>query len=118
MLGPGAQLEGKLTVEGDMVVRGRVEGELRASGDIAVEQGADVRALLEGRSVSVSGQVAGNVSGGSLALRDGSSLSGDVRVRKLVVEDGAVLNGHVTMAKDLPEGPPALEPEAESQPSG
>ena len=60
-LGPRDSLYGKLTIAGDLHVQGTVEGELEASGDIQVDSTASVKASLEGRNVTVQGQVQGNV---------------------------------------------------------
>lgn len=99
ILGPRDTLEGKLSVEGDLKLQGKVTGELKASGDIQVEAGANVDASLDGRNVSVRGQVNGTVNARKkLVLAGGGRLNGDVRVSRLTVEDGATLNGNVSMS--------------------
>src|SRR5207245_4602235 len=60
-LGPRDSLIGKLAITGDLHVQGTVEGELAASGDIQVDSSATVKAQMEGRNVTVRGQVHGNV---------------------------------------------------------
>lgn len=103
-LGPRDSLIGKLVISGDLQVQGTVEGELSATGDIQVEQSANVKAVLEGRNVTVQGQVQGNVTARRrLTLAGNGSLNGDVRVSRLSVEDGATLNGNVSMQAAPPE---------------
>lgn len=105
-LGPRDSLVGKLTIAGDLHVQGSVEGELSASGDILVDPSANVKASLEGRNVTVNGQVQGNVTARKRLLLAGSgALNGDVRVARLAVEDGATLNGSVSMHAAPPEEP-------------
>src|SRR5207302_11194217 len=84
-LGPKDRLVGSLTFEGDLTLAGsNVEGELHATGDVAVENGSTVKAVIEGHNVSVQGNVTGNVTGrGRLALSCSGSLHGDVRGREL-----------------------------------
>jgi cytoskeletal protein CcmA (bactofilin family) len=117
-LGPKDRLVGSLTFEGDLTLAGsNVEGELRATGDVAVENGSTVKAEIEGNNVSVQGNVTGNVTArGRLSLSGSGSLHGDVRVSKLTVEDGATLNGNVSMGQSVgggkgPVAEPAPEPE-------
>ena len=101
VLGPRDSLVGTLTVDGDVRVHGTVEGELKAAGDVTVEETATVKARIEGRTVAVRGTVQGNVTGRRRLILAGSgSITGDVRVAKLQVEDGATLNGNVTMTSE------------------
>jgi hypothetical protein len=64
-LGPGDRIEGQLTFDGDVVVEGQVEGELRLTG------------LLDLRG---SGAVVGNVRVSRLTVEDGATLHGNVRM--------------------------------------
>ncbi len=95
-LGTGDSLEGKLTYAGHLSVQGRVEGELRIGGNVDVASGATVRALVEGTSVTVRGDVDGPVTAREKVLLGKSAkLNGDVTAKRLQIEDGASLNGHV-----------------------
>jgi len=97
-LGPRDSLVGKLTYDGDLRVAGKLEGEVKVSGDVNVDDGATVNASLEGKDVSVRGTVNGNVTAkGKLTLTGGGSVHGDVKVARLTVEDGATLNGNISM---------------------
>lgn len=104
LIGPRDELRGSLTVDGDLRVEGQVEGELRASGDVEIESGATVRARIEGRNVTVRGNVTGDVVAGTKVNVHGSgSLTGDVRTPRLRVDDGTVVNGSITMQPE-PDG--------------
>ena len=100
-LGPRDSLHGRLEIQGDLRIHGTVEGELKATGDVAVESTANVQATIEGANVSVRGQVTGNVTAKrKLTLGGSGQLNGDVRVGRLNVEDGATLNVNVAMTGD------------------
>jgi cytoskeletal protein CcmA (bactofilin family) len=100
LLGPRDSLVGKLTVEGDIRVRGTVEGELAASGDVQIDPSAKVSAPISGRNVSVRGKVTGDVVAAERLLLAGhGSLDGNVQVGRLAIEDGATLNGNVSMSR-------------------
>jgi cytoskeletal protein CcmA (bactofilin family) len=97
-MGPGDILEGRLVYDGSVHADGRVEGEVRASGNIDVANGATVKALLEGANVTLKGQVEGAVTArDKLTLGKNARLHGDIQVRRLQIDDGATLNGNVRM---------------------
>src|SRR5438132_14199180 len=60
-IGPRDTLSGTLTVDGDVGIAGRVEGEIDASGDIDVEATAQLRTSLDGGNVTVRGKVTGDL---------------------------------------------------------
>lgn len=100
-LGASDILQGRLEVEGDLKIAGKVEGELKASGSVTIDSGASVQASIEGTNVSVRGQVTGNVTAKRrLTLGGSGRLNGDVTVGRLTVDDGATLNGNVTMSQE------------------
>jgi cytoskeletal protein CcmA (bactofilin family) len=100
-LGPRDTLNGRLEIQGDLKIAGNVEGELKASGDVSVGEGAAIQASIEGANVNVRGQVTGNVTAKKrLTLGGSGRLNGDVKVARLTVEDGATLNGNVTMQSE------------------
>jgi cytoskeletal protein CcmA (bactofilin family) len=110
-LGPRDRLVGQLYIEGDLHVSGTVEGEVEATGNVDVAEGATVKASLSGRDVGVSGQVNGSVTASKkLVVSRSGSLTGDVRVSSLVIQDGATFNGNVQMTGAKPAGKaPAAE---------
>jgi cytoskeletal protein CcmA (bactofilin family) len=100
-LGADDLLQGRLEVQGDVKIAGKVEGELKASGNVTIDSGASVQAAIEGANVSVRGHVTGNVTAKRrLTLGGSGRLNGDVKVGRLTVEDGATLNGNVTMSQE------------------
>jgi cytoskeletal protein CcmA (bactofilin family) len=119
-LGPRDRLVGQLYIEGDLHVSGTVEGEIEASGNVDVAEGATVKASLSGREVGISGQVNGAVTASKkLTVSRSGSLTGDVRVSSLVIQDGASFNGNVSMTggqKAAKAGPP-VEPPVEAAPA-
>jgi cytoskeletal protein CcmA (bactofilin family) len=97
-LGPRDSLVGKLTFDGDVKVAGNVEGEIKASGDVSVDDGGTVKANIEGVNISVRGNLTGNVTAkGKLSVGGAGAVHGDVKVGRLSVEDGGTLNGNVSM---------------------
>jgi cytoskeletal protein CcmA (bactofilin family) len=119
-LGPRDRLVGQLYIEGDLRVSGSVEGEVEATGNVDVAEGATVKASLSGREVGISGQVNGAVTASKkLVVSRSGSLTGDVRVSSLVIQDGATFNGNVSMTGGGQKAPkPApVETPPEAQPA-
>ena len=82
-LGPKDRLVGSLTFDGDLTLAGPVEGELHATGDVAVENGSTVKAVIEGNNVSVQGSVTGNVTArGRLSLSGSGTLHRSLAVSR------------------------------------
>jgi cytoskeletal protein CcmA (bactofilin family) len=97
-LGPRDVLNGTLTIEGDLHVEGTAEGEITASGDVDIEPSATVRARIDGRNVTVRGNVTGNVvAHGRLMVAGSGVIQGDVRASRLRVDDGGTVNGSISM---------------------
>jgi len=97
-LGPEDSLEGKLNYNGHVAVSGRAEGEFRISGNFDIANGATVKALIEGNSVTIKGDVEGMLTArDKLTIGKSGKLNGDVTVKRLQIEDGASFNGHVRM---------------------
>lgn len=118
-LGPRDSLAGTLTVDGDVRVAGTVEGEIKASGDIDVERTAKVKARVEGATVTVKGNVTGNIAARRrLTLGGSGHVTGDVRAAKLQVEDGAIMNGSISMGpvEELTFEPTSTDSDGEGSP--
>ena len=114
-LGPRDRLIGQLYIEGDLRVGGTVEGQVEATGDVDVAEGATVKASVSGREVGIAGQVHGPVTASKkLIVSRSGSLVGDVRVPRLVIQDGASFSGNVSMGKAVDAAP--LEAPAPAEP--
>ncbi|TMB93129.1 MAG: polymer-forming cytoskeletal protein [Chloroflexi bacterium] len=107
-LGPRDSLSGSLNIEGDVHVEGTVEGEVRATGDIDIEASASVQARLDGRNITVRGQVKGDVvAQARLTVGGSGTLVGDIRASRLRVDDGGTVNGTVTMGSAAVDARPS-----------
>jgi cytoskeletal protein CcmA (bactofilin family) len=117
-LGPRDRLIGQLFIEGDLRVSGTVEGQVEATGNVDVAEGATVKASVSGREVGISGEVHGPVTASKkLVVSRSGSLVGDVRVPRLVIQDGATFSGNVSMGKQPAEAAEAPEATAPAAPA-
>ncbi len=89
---------GTLASEGSIQIFGRIEGELTASDEIYVAEGAAVNARIRARTIIVAGEVNGTIEClGRLEVMPSGSVSGDVTSPTLVVHEGATVEGDVKM---------------------
>lgn len=89
---------GTLSSEGSIQIFGSIEGELTASDEIYVAEGARVDARLRARTIIVAGEVTGTIEcDGRLEIMPSGSVSGDVTSPTLVVHEGATVEGDITM---------------------
>ncbi|HTB34250.1 MAG TPA: polymer-forming cytoskeletal protein [bacterium] len=98
VLGQGAEFRGNISVDGGIVVDGKVEGNINATERITVGAHGSVRGNLYAPEVVLGGKVQGQVTAsGRAELLATAQLEGDVRSPKLVITEGALLSGKVGM---------------------
>lgn len=93
-----AHWNGTLRSEGSLHVYGRADGEMHASQDLYVAEGAEVDAQLFADNVVVAGVVRGQIDAHSrIELLPQAQVFGDIKAPKLVVHEGARLSGNLKM---------------------
>ena len=98
VVGAGLIVEGEFTSEEEVVVDGTVRGTLTTSDSIAIGADGVVEADLQAQSVSIAGQLTGNVSASArVDIQAGGRLIGDVKASRLTIADGASFRGNVDM---------------------
>jgi len=98
VLGEFTSFTGNIESEGSVKVLGRVEGDIRASGDVYIEPTSTVNGNIYGSNVYISGTINGNVlSKGLLNLTSQAKLIGDIEVNSIVTDEGAIFQGTCRM---------------------
>jgi cytoskeletal protein CcmA (bactofilin family) len=104
VIGPSILINGKLTGDEDLTVRGRVEGELSLTKTLIVEPSGVVKANVEVKNAVVSGVVVGNIQATeSVELTHDGRMVGDIRAPRVIIVDGASFRGRIDMG-ELPPG--------------
>ncbi|MBD3426150.1 MAG: helix-turn-helix domain-containing protein [Candidatus Omnitrophica bacterium] len=81
-------------------INGKFEGTLDTKGMLMVGQKADIKANITGESVSIAGNVIGNIKAlKSLKLEATAKLDGDIDTPLLSIQEGAILNGNLSMGR-------------------
>lgn len=102
-IGRTTRIVGRLTGDGDLLVEGRVEGELSLKGHVTVADGGVVAAPLSAGDVTVEGLVDGDVtSRGAVVLRASGAIRGAISAARVAVDEGARFTGRIEMDVELP----------------
>ncbi len=96
VVGQGIFLRGSIRGEGDLEIRGRIEGDVEVSGEVTIGDGALIKADVTARRITVRGAVAGNLKGeDGVKLEQGARVVGDLRGASIGIAEGALLRGNV-----------------------
>lgn len=103
VLGPRDSLTGTLVVESDLIVHGKVDGQIVSGGTVTVEASGMVQASIEAENLTVRGEVRGDVVvKDRLRLTGNGSQEGSATLARLVVEEGGSINGSISMTTPTP----------------
>src|SRR5258708_36288953 len=95
VVGQGMFLRGSIRGEGDLEIRGRIEGDVEAVGEVTIGDGALVKADVTARRITVRGAAAGNLTRGDGArLDEGARVVAEVTAASSAISAGALLRGN------------------------
>lgn len=98
ILSSDVEIKGKLRFSNDLIIDGRIEGEVNSEGDLTVGENAQIIGNIKTRSVIVFGKVEGNITvTDRCELKQNAILHGDVAAGKLAIEEGATFMGASTV---------------------
>lgn len=102
-IGRTTRVVGRVTGDGDLVVEGRIEGDVTLGGHLHVAAGGVVSAPVSAGDVTLEGTIDGDVSArGNVVLREGARLRGGIQAGKIGLDDGARFSGKIEMDVELP----------------
>jgi cytoskeletal protein CcmA (bactofilin family) len=103
------EIKGNLKFSGELVLDGKLEGEIQTDGTLNLGDTAVISGNICAQSVVVRGKVNGNVTAKErIEIKANAELFGDVKATKLVVEEGVTFVGktEVNPNKALPAAAP------------
>jgi cytoskeletal protein CcmA (bactofilin family) len=93
-LSSDVEIKGAITFVRDMLIDGKVEGEITSTGTLTLGENAEVRGEIKTKSVIVRGRVRGNITvEDRCELRGKAEVVGDLKASRLVMEEDATLVG-------------------------
>ena len=100
ILGPELEINGNVKVDGNLLIYGKVFGDIESKGSVRTAKGSVVQGNVVAREASISGEVIGNLNIESkVNLGKKSILKGDLKASILTIEEGASFEGVCNMHK-------------------
>ncbi|MGI8957330.1 MAG: bactofilin family protein [Chthoniobacterales bacterium] len=87
-------IKGSITFQKELMIDGKVEGEISSDGVLTIGENADIRGDIKTKSITVYGKVHGNITVAERCeLKSRCTLRGDLKAARLVIEEGATFIG-------------------------
>jgi len=100
ILSSDVEIVGTLKFSNDLIIDGRIEGEVVSDGSLTVGENAHVKGDIRTQSVVVFGKVDGNITVKELCdLKANAEIVGDIRAGSLSIEGGATFVGNSQVGK-------------------
>jgi cytoskeletal protein CcmA (bactofilin family) len=94
VLSSDVEIKGTVKFTNDLVVDGRIEGEIHSEGNLTVGENARLKAEIKTGTVVVYGKVHGNiVASERVELKATAEVVGDIKAKTLSIEPGAIFVG-------------------------
>jgi cytoskeletal protein CcmA (bactofilin family) len=112
VIGPSITVKGDVIGEEDLVVDGRVEGEIKVNRhSVTVGRNGKIKADIHAKSIQVEGEVLGNLWGDeAVVIRRTGKVQGNVTAPRVTLEDGSTFRGSIDMQP--PQAAEARKPQA------
>ena len=94
ILSGDVEIEGSITFEKELLIDGKVQGQITSDGVLTIGENADVRGEIKAKSITIFGQVHGNIAATERCeLKSKCILQGDLKAARLVMEEEATFIG-------------------------
>ena len=100
ILGPEVEISGDVKVTGDLLIYGKVYGNIISKGAVNSAKGSLIKGDINAENASISGTVEGNLDIQSkVVLGSNSYLTGNLKAAIITIEEGAKFDGMCNMIK-------------------
>jgi len=94
ILSSDVEIKGSIKFQNELIIDGKIEGEIVSTGILTVGENAEVRGEIKTKSVTVLGKVHGNITVDERCeLKTRAQLIGDLKAARLMIEEGATFVG-------------------------
>lgn len=98
IIGESVQVKGHFENNGNVIINGSLDGEIKTKGAILVGEKAKITANVEAEEMIVKGSINGNLKiYGYLAIGESAKIFGDIECLQISIEKGAEINGQVSI---------------------
>ncbi|MCB1225959.1 MAG: polymer-forming cytoskeletal protein [Verrucomicrobiales bacterium] len=100
VLANDVEIKGSIKFSHDLIIDGRIEGEVHSDGALTVGENANIKGEIKTRTVVVFGKVEGNVTVQERCeLKSNATVHGDIAAGTLSIEEGATFMGQSQVGK-------------------
>ena len=94
ILSKDVEIKGSIKFTNELVIDGKIEGEIISDGNLTVGENADIRGEIKTKSVTVFGKIHGNITVAERCeLKARAQLVGDLKAARVIIEEGATFVG-------------------------
>jgi cytoskeletal protein CcmA (bactofilin family) len=96
-IGSSVSIKGELSSEEDLIIQGRVEGEIDSKHkNVTIGERGHIKGDIYGKVISVEGEVQGNLFGEEkIVVRESAMVLGDIETPRFSIGEGAQFKGHI-----------------------
>ena len=118
VLSSDVEIKGSIKFKKDLLIDGKVEGEINSDGVLTIGENAEIRGEIKTKSIIVYGKVHGNITVGERCeLKSRCTLQGDLKAARLAIEEGATFIGKLEVTCGEPAASkPEIVPEEPAAP--
>jgi cytoskeletal protein CcmA (bactofilin family) len=103
VLGRSTRVRGRIHGDGDLRIEGAVEGDVSVTGELVIEEGAEIKGNVDAAVVTIGGGLTGDVSTrGTIVVRASAKVSGNLGGPDVSLEEGADFSGRIEADFELP----------------
>ena len=95
MIASGLAIEGKISGTGNVRIAGQFKGDANVDGNLSIEPGAKHQGEVRAGTVTVSGELTGNIGARHVDVTATGVIVGDVKADTITVASGSRMRGHV-----------------------
>src|SRR3989440_11961457 len=94
ILSSDVEIKGSIKFQKELLIDGKVEGEINSDGVLTIGENADIRGEIKTKSITVYGKVHGNITVAERCeLKSKCTLQGDLKAARLIIEERATCIG-------------------------
>jgi cytoskeletal protein CcmA (bactofilin family) len=95
LISSGLAIEGKIAGTGHVRIAGAFKGDVNVEGNLTIEPGAKHQGEVRASTVTVSGELTGNIGARHVDVTASGVVVGDVKADTITVASGSRMRGHV-----------------------
>ena len=108
----GSRVHGEISGATDVLIDGRVEGQVVLGSSVVVGEGGEVQGKIQARRVKIGGKVKGDIKASErIEVLASGRIEGDVSAPRVAINAGAFFKGQVEMTSEAPKAEPTRQPE-------